>query len=100
MGKVDAFYDSVYSREGVVPSMRNYAEFVLDKHGKLRLKNYPDVDLMKADGSAYAIKTLTDRNHLGGIENFRTAFRAALNFSDYMAKKIPAKASSTRTNRY
>ena len=86
---VDSYYNKI-AEKGQRPSLgRDISKFKLDRDGKLRLKAYPNMDIINArTGNPIALSTVATRR--GGSN----AIRNDLGFVDWSSKKprLPAEA--------
>ena len=63
---VDSYYDSL-QQDGFTPVGRDYSKFEIDEDGRVRLKAYPDLRLVRiSDGKPLALTTIADRFGEGG----------------------------------
>ena len=88
---MDDYYRAMAEQQGMTPSAgRDTTKFFTDDRGKLRLKAYPEVNLVKPSGEPLKLNTIAGR--AGGA----SIIRDELGFADWTRKKpnLPAKAVS------
>ena len=88
---VDDYYKAMAEQQEITPSVgRDTTKFTIDDRGKLRLKAYPQVNLLKPSGEPLKLNTIAGR--AGGA----SIIRDELGFADWTRKKpnLPAKAVS------